>query len=53
MNPPTDYQRIAVDVGKEQKRQLLKHTQKTGQGVSFVVRKLIALFLAGKVNING
>lgn len=52
MNAPTDFERIAVDISKEKKRKLIKHTKDTGQGVSFVVRKLIDLFLDGKVTLD-
>lgn len=46
------YDRIVSDIGTEQKLKLIKHTKETGQGVSFVVRKLIDLFLAGRVNLD-
>lgn len=49
MNPPTSFERVAVDIGKKQKQSLLKYTTSRGWSVSYVVRKLVEKLLTGEI----
>lgn len=41
-NPPTDYERVAVNIGREDKIGLIHYAAKRQESVSDVVRKLIS-----------
>lgn len=45
---PTDYARIAVDIGKKRKKQLLHYAVNKGVSVSDLIRELVSKFLEGE-----
>jgi hypothetical protein len=40
-NPPTDYARISVDIGRKAKRDLIKYATTKRKSVSSVIRDLV------------
>lgn len=51
MNITTDYERIAINIGTDQKKKLLKYITKRGWSVSYVVRKLVEKLLSGEITL--